>query len=192
MTLLPAMALAALAFAGCSVHRLSGTYTCNNNGDCDNGRTCDRGFCVELQCPSECSSCSVGARTCRIDCNANRPCGLVHCPPGFECTIRCNSTGACAAVDCADGESCEIDCSGPGSCGAIHCGKQACQIDCSGNASCLLIDCVDSCRCDVDCNNPTACPSVSCPELGGTLCTDHGDLGAACDSSVSVVCDSCI
>lgn len=192
MTPLPAIALAALAIAGCSVHRLSESYTCNSNGDCDDGRTCDRGFCVERQCPSQCSQCSNGGRTCRIDCNPGRPCGSVQCPPGFDCTIRCNNAGACGDVDCAEGLGCEIECSGPGSCGAINCGKQACQIDCSGIASCPLIDCVDSCRCDVDCNNATACPAVSCPELAGTLCTEDRDPGAACDSSVSVVCDRCI
>ena len=191
MTALPTIALAALALAGCSVHRQSESFACSNNGDCGSERTCDRGFCVERECPGECSSCSIGNRTCRIECTGNRPCAAVRCPAGFECTIRCNQAGACGDVDCTEGESCDIDCSGPASCSAIRCGKQACSIDCSGIASCPLIDCVDSCRCDVDCNNATACPIVSCPSFPGTLCTDHGEPGAACDSSVSVVCDTC-
>jgi hypothetical protein len=184
-------ALAALAILSCSVRRLSESYRCDNNGDCSDGRTCERGFCVERDCPSECSSCNNGGGTCVINCNANRPCGDIQCPPGIECIIRCNNAGACGDVDCTLAEGCEIDCSGPAACGPIHCGKQDCDIECSGIAACPAIDCVDACACDVDCNNPAACPVVSCPEAGGTLCTDQQEPGAACDSSVSVVCDTC-
>jgi hypothetical protein len=185
-------AIGALAILSCSVSRLSESYRCENTGDCDDGRICDRGFCVEhgTQCPTECSACN-GARTCVINCNANRPCGDVHCPLGFDCEVRCNNAGACGAVDCSEAGDCEVNCSGPGSCGAILCGKQECAIDCSGIAACPVIDCVDACACDVDCNNPAACPLVSCPQAGGTLCTDQQEPGAACDSSVSVVCDTC-
>jgi hypothetical protein len=189
-------ALGALAIASCAVHRLSEGYVCGNNGDCDSGRICDRGFCVDDesqgQCPSVCSSCNPGQRTCRIECSASRPCGSVECPDGFECTVRCSNAGACGDIDCAPGTGCDIECSGAGSCGAINCGKQACQIDCAGVASCPQIDCVDSCGCDVACNTPLACPSMSCPQVLDTLCTRNGDPGATCDSSYSVVCDTCI
>ena len=183
-------ALGALAILSCSVHRLSDSFRCDNNGDCADGRTCERGFCVERECPRECSSCN-GSRTCVINCSANRPCGDVQCPPGFECSVRCNNAGACGDIDCAQADGCEVDCSGPVSCGAIRCGEQACTIECSGTASCPAIDCVDACACDVDCNNPTACPVVSCPAAGGTVCTDQEEPGAPCDSSVSVACDTC-
>jgi hypothetical protein len=185
----------AMALSSCAVHRLSAGYACSKNGDCDDGRVCDRGFCVAGQsqdpCPGICSSCNMSQRTCRIDCTANRPCGDVECPDGFECTVGCINTGACRDIDCAQGTGCDISCTGTGACGEINCGKQACKIDCTGAASCPFIDCVDSCRCDVECSGAAACPSPSCPEFPGALCTRNEEPGATCDSSVSVECDTC-
>ena len=185
----------ALAIASCAVHRLSDDFRCENNGDCGDGRACSDGFCVDGQgngnCPDECSSCNLGQRTCRIDCTASRPCGSVKCPDGFECDVRCNNAGACGEIDCAEGDGCEISCSGAASCGGIHCGKGACTVDCTGVASCPFVDCADACRCDLDCSSAMACPAASCPEVAGTLCTENKDPGASCDSSVSVVCDTC-
>ena len=190
---LAAATVAALSVASCSVHRLSDSFTCDPAGDgheCGSDRFCSQGFCVQTDCPDPCSSCDVGARTCRIQCTAGKPCGNVQCPAGYDCTVRCQNNGACGAVDCAQAHSCDVECSGPGSCGNLNCGKNECTIGCSGAVACPLIDCAASCSCDVSCTGASACPSMACPVGSLGPCTDQGSAGAPCNSN-RAGCDVC-
>jgi hypothetical protein len=176
--------------SSCFVNRVSERFACTTTEDCETGRTCDQGYCIDAPCPSQCSSCNVAAMTCQITCNSNRGCGDVVCPPGFECSIRCNNTDACDDVDCTQATGCVIDCSGIASCGAIRCGPGECEVECTGTGACPSIDCASSCRCDVACNNAVACPSMSCPL--DTVCRENGGAGAPCDSGEDpILCDSC-
>ena len=179
------LACAALA-ASCFVHRSSDDYVCSTSDDCRSGRICDQGFCVVAAtagCPAQCSSCNAADMSCRIDCTANKPCGNVQCPIGWDCNLRCNNAGACGEVDCTFARSCNVDCSGAVSCGALRCGAGACDVRCSGAGACPSVDCAASCSCDVTCNNRGAdCPQMSCPRAIGP-CTQNGSDGAPCDSS---------
>jgi hypothetical protein len=190
LALLAIVGLGLASSSSCFVNRLSERFTCTTSDDCDDGRTCDEGYCVDAPCPSQCSSCSLLAGTCQINCNANRQCGDIQCPAGFECDIRCNNSNACDDIDCTAAESCDIDCSGVGSCGAIRCGTGECQVECTGAGACPSIECATSCACEVACNNLAACPSMSCPL--DTVCREGGVTGAPCDPNEdSDLCDTC-
>jgi hypothetical protein len=189
LVVLVAAGLAALA-ASCSVHRVSDGFACDpagNGSPCASGRVCRQGFCVESSggtdaCPSQCTSCDVGDRTCEIDC-AGKPCGNVQCPAGYDCTIRCTNGGTCGGVDCAQAHSCDVTCTGPAACGNLDCGAQQCRIRCSGSLACAMIDCTASCSCDVVCSSPAAsCPNRACPAGALGLCTEDGTAATPCNS----------
>jgi len=181
--------IGSLSTTGCLVNRRSEGYTCETDADCDD-RVCDRGYCVTAACPSVCTSCSVSAKTCRIECGSNKNCGAVQCPAGYDCTIKCSTPNACGEINCTGAAGCDITCSGQSACGAITCGVQACKIDCSNNASCGAVNCVDSCACDIQCAN-ASCPTTSCPVRGGLSCTEDGTTTTPCDSG-SQACDTCL
>ena len=191
--LLAILGLGSLSTTSCSVTRQSERYRCEVDSDCEMGRSCDHGYCVQVPCPSQCSSCDLSSMSCKIDCTSNKPCGDVQCPAGFDCTIRCNDSGACGDIDCAQGDGCEVHCARAASCGAINCGGNECDIDCSGMSACPSIDCAASCKCDVSCNDPTTeCPMISCPQRGGSYCSDGKLPNEPCDSSASPPCDRCM
>jgi hypothetical protein len=157
-------------------------------------RVCDDGFCVEMPCPSPCTSCNLPQKTCRINCDLGvRRCADLACPAGFDCTIECD-TGSCGDIDCRAAASCNIDCSGTAACGNILCGAGDCEVDCNGPTSCPFIDCASSCRCEVTCSNSLACPSMSCPVAAtGELCTEDGIAGEPCDPLQDpILCDTCL
>jgi hypothetical protein len=195
--LLAVIGLGSLSATSCLVTRRSEGYACNTTSDCDDNRTCEDGYCVQVQsangCPSVCPDCDMAAQTCDITCSAGKPCGSLQCPQGFRCTIRCTSSNSCGDIDCAAGHGCEINCGGASSCKNINCGEKPCDITCNGPASCPSIDCASSCKCDVDCNNTdTACPSISCPlDALGKPCTKNATAGETCDSSAHTSCDKC-
>ncbi|HEY0190491.1 MAG TPA: hypothetical protein VGC42_05170 [Kofleriaceae bacterium] len=171
-----ALAIALLA-AACSVDRRSSALACDHSSDCADGRHCDHGYCVDPRddgtsngCPSPCTSCDTGKRTCEIDCGGSHACGDLTCPTGYSCTIRCTDNQACGKIDCGIGGSCDVTCAVGGACGDI--------------------DCEDTCSCDVHCLAGGACSDMACP---GRLvsCTRGEQAGAACDSSVDATCNLC-
>jgi hypothetical protein len=192
-------ALAAVATPSCSVNRRSSGYACDNNSDCDVGRLCSRGYCIERGgpepvpggCPSGCTTCDLEEQTCDIDCSEGTRCTIAQCPPGFDCTIRCMAPGGCTLIDCSAAASCEITCSGVLACQNITCGPGACDVDCIGTGACGLLDCRSSCRCDQFCRSPTSCASSSCPITQTEVCTEDGEDGTPCDSSTGSDCDQC-
>jgi hypothetical protein len=192
-----AAGLAALAVASCSVHRRSDAYACDpagNGRECDSGRSCVQGFCVESEtgagCPSQCTTCDSD-HSCRIECTPGKPCGDVECPAGYDCKIRCNNGGACGVVDCAQAHSCDVECSGSMACGNLNCGMHECTIQCSGALACPEIDCAASCSCDVSCTGPGSCPDMACPMGILGPCTQDGSAGAPC-ASTEPGCGLCI
>jgi len=174
-----------LLVAGCSINHRSGDYACTKQSDCAAGRICTDGFCVlQMQldsgvkmdganhpdggdtCPSPCTSCDLGAKTCVVDCSVNPSAcnNAVVCPTGFACDIRCSTSGSCKnGVNCLNAKSCAIDCSGTNSCRNLACGTGKCTVDCSGGSSCRGVGCAQSCACDVTCHIGSLCESVTCP-----------------------------
>lgn len=183
--------LGSLSMTSCLVNRKSEGYACNIESDCglDSGRTCENGYCVPVGCPSQCESCDLTDKTCRIECASNKACATVQCPAGYDCTIKCSNANACGDIDCSQSNGCNITCSGGSSCRNINCGAQACAINCGGVSSCGTIDCAASCRCDVNCNNQNACPSVSCPQSLGLYCSTDEMANSPCDSTAGPTCD---
>jgi hypothetical protein len=191
--ILAVLGLGSLAATSCLVTRRSDGFACTSGSDCESGRSCDNGYCVPSPCPSQCTSCDLVDKTCRIECSANRPCPSVQCPAGYDCTIKCSSTNACGGIDCGQSIGCTITCSTGSACGNINCGTAPCDISCSGPSACPSIDCAASCRCDVDCNNnPNVCPNVSCPlDDQGAFCAKGGVSNAPCDSTAAPGCGTC-
>lgn len=65
-----AIVLAGALLAGCLIDRKSSEYRCRSTADCDPGRTCDRGFCVENEAdPSLCTQ-----PGCEEACAGDIPC----------------------------------------------------------------------------------------------------------------------
>lgn len=169
--------LSTALIAACFVDRPSNGYECTTTADCadfDDNRQCSGGYCVVPNCPSDCTSCDEGARTCAIDCTSADDCGSVTCPGGWDCTINCVGDGACNNVTCTAGASCEITCTGSGACNNI--------------------DCDAACKCDLECA-AGACDTPVCPSVGNganrVYCTSDGTDGANCDSAHAAGCTKC-
>lgn len=180
----------ALLIGGCFVDRRSEDFECTTSDTCSDGRVCDQGFCVPVECPSECNAgCDVLAKTCGISC-ATGSCPNVSCPSGYACTIDCSRNNACSNIDCTEAASCTIACSGVATCTNIDCGPGACDVTCTGNNACTNLDCASSCACDVSCTDGVNCPNASCPSPGGMECTEDGTPLSPC-SSADAGCSSC-
>jgi len=194
--------LAVLVLAGCSINHRSGDFACEKQADCSSGRTCVEGFCVapdidagvkldagQSVCPLGCTSCSVDAKTCTIDCALNGgACNLpVTCPAGYSCNIACSTANSCrSGINCSGAKSCTITCAGRQSCENFSCGPGACNIDCGGRDSCRNISCGASCACDLTCHLGTSlCTGITCKSA---TCTLSNRLGC---TSQGVGCNSC-
>lgn len=70
-----AIALAGALIAGCLIERKSSEYRCRSSEDCDPGRTCDRGFCVEDEADD--SLCTQPG--CEEACAGDSPCPAGAC-----------------------------------------------------------------------------------------------------------------
>lgn len=212
---LAAITLAAVA-GGCSVNHRSGDYACTTQSDCSDGRVCNDNFCVvpgnqpidarvdapkpppgpdAAVCPSQCSSCDMGAKECIIDCQVENCVGTqVACPAGWNCNVLCSTPNSCKSpngggspgVTCAGTLSCNIECTGDGSCRGVSCGSGPCNVDCAGSNSCVGVRCNQACSCDVTCHDPAACTSVFCKS---SLCYDNQTGG--CSSLLGPTCDTC-
>jgi hypothetical protein len=154
--------LAVLVVTACFIDRPSQSFECATSTDCSDGRVCRSGYCVVPMCPSDCTSCDEGQRTCLVECTSGDNCGSVSCPTGWDCTISCIGDGACNDIDCDNGAKCNITC--------------------TGDNACDDIDCRDACSCDLQCIG-TACNSWSCPIQGQTRCTSDGTVDSPCDSA---------
>jgi hypothetical protein len=202
--------IAIAAAGGCSIDHRSGDFECTRQQDCNGGRICDDGFCIDphaadapvtdrpdgpngrpdarqTDCPPECTSCNLDGHTCVIDCSVNATLceGPVACPSGYSCDIRCNTQNSCRnGVDCTAGKDCAITCSGNSSCRNLECGQGACDVACTGFQSCRAVDCGNSCACDVTCTGPQSCSD-------GIFCTSFDcDTGLGC-SSLFPGCNVC-
>jgi hypothetical protein len=189
--------------SSCSVSHKSDNFTaCDNSSDCPAGQRCgDNGLCEGGQgddggagdggrpdgavCPSQCTSCRMDTKECKVDCaispaTCNSP---IVCPPGFTCDIRCTTPNSCRnGIDCTMGDGCEIDCSGQSACRGVKCGPGPCATECTGLQACREIDCGDSCACDVNCNNEALCEQISCTSEVCTKQLQRGctSLGPGC------------
>lgn len=196
----------AILLAGCSVRHESEQYACTDTLQCETGRVCDNGYCVIKgtidapttpkdartdapgggdNCPPGCTSCSVSAHTCTIDCSAGANCqNTVTCPQGYACEIKCNTDNACRnGVNCQLGTECNVTCSGKSSCQGVACGSGPCDVTCSGTQSCKGVACESSCACDVSCTGLQACQGVECSSFAcklGLGCTSQSDVCHSC------------
>lgn len=195
------------AVLSCSINHRSDQYSCAVNGDCENGRVCENGFCVvpgatldaprndapgppidaAASCPGQCTSCNMQQKTCTIDCKLTNCSGKVTCPPGYNCTILCNVENACrSGVSCEQSTACAVECTGRQSCEDVVCGPGPCAVECSGVQSCRNVSCANSCACDVTCTGGQSCSE-------GIRCTSfacRNNTGRGC-TSVPAFCHSC-
>ncbi len=203
----------AAAVAGCQIDRRSPGFACDTTADCEGGRICDQGWCVDtgsppdadpnqpdadpnapdagatdaFVCPSVCSSCDID-NFCIMNCPTAGSCPTpVVCPPGVRCKVECNGIGSCAGgIDCSAAISCRIECTQQDSCGGlITCGDGLCRVECMGASSCTGgIDCDQSCACDTFCTGTGSCTIAPlCP--GPPQCQ-----GGDC-SSLQGQCNTC-
>lgn len=232
---LVAVVLALAAAGSCSVTHRSNDFACENTRDCAAGRVCVDGFCiagqpqqpppdarVELdarppvdapiilppdapQCPAQCTSCDLKAKTCKVDCAVSPELCMagappIVCPDGFTCDIDCSTERACRnGIDCTGGAGCtitcgadtscrnlscgaapcRIDCPGFDSCTNVDCGTGQCNVECSGSGSCTNVDCSNACSCDVFCDFfadcTTTCPSLQCSDGNGGCSSQQQD-----------------
>jgi hypothetical protein len=210
-----ALATVCIALAACSIDKRSSAFSCTTTSECDTGRQCVDGFCVESgsggspdasshkdgsviidapseQCPPQCATCSVAEQTCNIDCTTtNCDAAVVQCPAGYNCTITCGMTQSCRkGVDCTMATACTIACSGQQSCSNIECGSGACDVMCIGPKSCAgTLDCNDSCACDIACSGTQACQNAQTTCGGNGACV--GAQPNSCSSTIDPICDTC-
>ncbi len=199
----PLLALAIALLAACSISHRTGDYACTKQSDCGNGRVCTDGFCVlpgsvdapngsgnqhdapQSGCPTACSSCNTGQKTCTIDCRTKDCTQQVSCPAGYRCDIECNTDNACRnGVNCQLGISCMVNCSGKASCENVQCGLGPCDVACSGTGACKNVSCGNSCACDITCTGSQSCSSgIQCTSLAcrsGLGCTSTPSLCHSC------------
>ena len=165
-------------FVACFIDKHSDSLTCTTNDDCadlDGNRYCSGGYCIESNCPDDCTSCDEAMRTCTVSCTTDAPCDAqVTCPGGWTCTIECTGDGACQDIGCQD--------------------NSRCSINCSGDNACNDISCAAACQCDLTCASG-ACDTIACPSRGNggnqVRCTVDGSAGSPCDSSHATGCASC-
>lgn len=196
--------LAVLAFlAACNVNHKSEQYTCTKNLDCDPGRVCNEGFCVQTGtivdaargdaskgdagagCPAGCTTCNVQQKTCTINCMTANCTNTVSCPAGYKCDILCNTESSCRnGINCQQSASCSVECSGKQACANVTCGAGPCDVACSGPQSCKGVSCGSSCACDVVCTGNQSCgDEIQCSSVACRT-------GAGCTSE-PFVCHSC-
>jgi hypothetical protein len=197
----------ALTAGSCSInHRSDDFTTCNDQSDCPGNLVCNSGLCVTAGgmdagrvdggggvdaaiCPSQCTSCKLATKECRVDCavspaTCNNP---IVCPAGFKCEILCTVNNSCRnGINCMDAESCDIECKGQAACRNITCGEGPCDVNCSGLQSCRNVACGDSCACDVNCDSDLAlCEGVVC---GDFQCRT---FSGGCSSTILDGCNTC-
>ncbi len=162
----------------CFVDRPTEELACTSNSQCtrfDPLRVCAGGYCVEPDCPDDCTACDEAAKTCQVDCTSTDDClGQITCPTGWDCTINCVGDGACNDIECQTGAKCTIACTGDNACSDIRCSS--------------------ACQCDLDCVG-TACEAMACPVIGNganqVRCTADGTTATECDSTVDSRCARC-
>jgi hypothetical protein len=195
------IALVAVAGGSCGINHKSDDYACGPQTQCASGRTCVDGFCVvngtidapkgdgnTNGCPTGCTSCNVGAKTCTIDCGLTSCTNQVTCPAGYKCDIQCKGDNACRnGVNCLLAASCTVECTGGQSCQGVQCGPGPCDVSCSAQQSCRNVTCGVSCACDVTCTGQQSCQSAApvCSGVGGAC-----RQGSGC-TSVPAACHSC-
>lgn len=184
-----------VAATACSINHRTGEFACTTTADCAAGRVCSDGLCVISDsgtttpdartpdggvCPSICTSCDLGTKTCTIDCSLNAATcnAAIACPIGYTCNIACRNANNCrSGISCVGSKGCNITCSGSQSCRDITCGTGFCNIDCAGVGSCRNLSCGLACACDVTCAAGSSCTTVLCkPGCDGQPlgCTSKG------------------
>jgi hypothetical protein len=189
----------------CAINHKSDALACSTAADCDNGRVCKDGFCIDLSAPDARSDIDGAIPNDGRFPDGNTivdaggidgstdicPQGCTSCTFGDHktCIVDCSAPGAAcgAQVTCPPTWNCDIKCNTPNSCrNGVSCAAgEDCNISCTGSASCRNLICGHG-ACDVACDAQNSCRGVSC----GNACA----CDVSCDGFQScgdtVICTS--
>jgi hypothetical protein len=189
---------------GCTFEKRSSELSCMVPSDCDPGRTCVGGWCVEGGSPDGGNDGPI------VDADPDAPDAppvpdsgpfdAFVCPAGCSsclddlCVITCvtGSEPLCSTglVTCPAGSKCKAECNGSGVCSlGVDCSSAAtCRIECGGTNSCAgpitcgagpcVLECQNnSCNGGIDCSASCMCM----PTCGSGSCTTPPTCPALCD-----------
>lgn len=160
---------------------------CKTNADCQLGKTCVKGVCVQVkpQCGNQTCSGDAGenCKTCSQDCGpCSNVCGDELCGAGETCANCMFDCGKCPA-ECGDGICAELET-------CLNCGPDCgpCLAKCGDNV-CSITETCQSCPADCDC--PVGCGDGTCNSATGENCANcHKDCGMCPGQCGNGVCSN--
>lgn len=178
LSLVLGVGVVATSATSCSVSHRSDAFACSVQADCNQGRRCVDGYCIDPNATIDAS---------QIDGPIDRPDARLPidspqitpdappqiCPNGCTscnfadhvCIVDCSApNAACGAqVKCPPTWNCDIQCNTYGSCrNGVTCAAGVdCNIACTGTNSCRNLTC-GSGACDVECSGNQSCRNVNC------------------------------
>lgn len=199
--------------------RFVGVMNCEADADCDDGRSCTTGACVDRPGEGKVCEWSVNEGTCLVDsvcygdgdASPTDPCGVCDpaqsnsswsaandgttCDDGNVCTVNTVCTaGSCEgeAVDCNDGNSCTEDSCSPVD-GCVNIPVED-GTTCDDGTMCTENDVCTAGECageTLDCDDGNECTDETCDPASGCMYTNNTN---SCDDgdpcTVDEVCDS--
>jgi len=199
--------------------RFVGVMNCNADADCDDGRSCTTGTCIDAPGEGKVCEWSVNDGTCLVngvcyadgDTSANDDCGVcdpaqsdsafsaandgTECDDGNVCTVNTVCMGGTCSgepVDCNDGNSCTED-----SCSPVDgCVNEPLDdgTSCDDGTMCTENDACSAGECvgeTLDCDDGNECTDDSCDPMAG--CMNENNTNSCDDGdpcTINEVCDA--
>ncbi len=177
--------------------------SCTGDGDCQDGRICDGGYCRMPQCTQDtdcaakqhCADNVCVAGDCRVDedCEADH-----YCDANYTCVANeCSTDGDCAQTEFCDNGQCKprevTPCTDDSECRSDElCLDSTCQVapscsadeDCPSGTVCTDGSCARPCASDDDCSTGHVCQDGHCLQqcVGDMMCP--GDM--ICEGNICV------